>query len=432
MDSYRECLNGKKLLLLGSTRNDIEFVKACKELGVFIGVTDWNKLEDAPAKRLADKYYNISIADKVSIDRIIREDGYDGVITGFSDGYLKFYQEICEYSGLNCYATKNQIDIFTNKTKYKELLRKYEVPTLKNYNISDIDESFEKFPLMIKPAIGSGGKGLAIANNYEEFKLIISEIDNYEDLVIERYISDRNELTAFFLFVDGEVFLLGTANRFLSKPQGDKIGLPILYSLPSSYDEKFKKEVYPNMKKMFEDVGMKNGILFAQCMLVDNEINIYDIGYRVTGTMEFKIFEKLYGIDTLKMLISYALLGKMNPLGIDINERLKREGYGVNVTIQGNKGVVKKIKGIENLLNDDRIIDVAIKTAPDEEITEEMIGTLSQIVARIFFTSDSLEDALNMIKYIYNNIEVYDENNDDMILDRIDEKKIIDIYRQKL
>lgn len=429
MNDYNNILKGKKLLLLGSTRNDLEFVKSCKEMGVFIGVTDWNKLENAPAKKVADKYYDISIADLEALDKIIKEDKYDGVIAGFSDSYLNYYEAICKYSGLNCYATKEQIELLTNKTKYKKLLKEYNVPTLRQYKVDEINKDFDKFPLMLKPAEGSGGKGLTVAKKYDDFINVINGYNNTDGLVIERYIEERLELTAFFLFVDGEVTLLGTANRFLSKKQGDKVGLPILYTMPSSFDEQFKNENYPNMKKMFEDIGLKNGILFAQCMIVDDEINVYDIGYRVTGTMEFKLFNKMYGIDTLKMLISHALIGDMNPLKLDIKALMNKQSYGYNVTIQGKPGIVKEIHGAQELMQDEEIIDVAIKTAVGSEITEKMLGTLEQIVARIFYTSETLENGLNKLDKIYETIKVINQDDEDMILERIKNEDILDLYR---
>ena len=62
---------------------------------------------------------------------------------------------------------------------------------------------------------------------------------------------------------------------------------------------------------MFRSVGIKNGMMFIQCKVVDGDCLVYDIGYRITGSLEYIIFKKVYGYDPLDMLIRYALTGNM-------------------------------------------------------------------------------------------------------------------------
>ena len=49
-------LFGKKLLVLGSNTLMCDIVNTAKRLGVYVIVTDWNKLEVSPAKQIADEY----------------------------------------------------------------------------------------------------------------------------------------------------------------------------------------------------------------------------------------------------------------------------------------------------------------------------------------------------------------------------------------
>ena len=48
-------LKGKKLLVLGGTRFSCEIVEKAQEMGLFVGVADYNQVEDSPGKQIADK-----------------------------------------------------------------------------------------------------------------------------------------------------------------------------------------------------------------------------------------------------------------------------------------------------------------------------------------------------------------------------------------
>ena len=107
--------------------------------------------------------------------------------------------------------------------------------------------------------------------------------------------------------------------------------------MPSSYDRAFRETTAPPMIKMFKDLGLKNGILFAQC-IVDNGVSlVYDIGYRLTGSLEYKLQEKLYGFNPLKMLVYHSLTGNNYLEKKDLDQKLKDndKNYGFNVTILG-------------------------------------------------------------------------------------------------
>ena len=96
----------------------------------------------------------------------------------------------------------------------------------------------------------------------------------------------------------------------------------------------------------------------------------------------------------------------------------------------GKEGTVSKILGRDKIMEIPGIIDVTIKTVPGDKITKEMIGTLGQIVVRIFFTADNLEKALDIIDDVYSKIQILDENGENMILDVAKREEIIGEYKK--
>jgi len=163
-------LRGKKLLILGGTLLSCEIIKQAKKQGAFIVVTDY--LEDSPGKKIADKSFLISTTDVEAVVDLIRNEKIDGVLTGFIDLLLPYYVEICEKANIPCYATKEQIDITTNKTKFKELCRSFDVPVVEEYDIkypfTKGDIKHLEYPVLIKPVDNSGARGVFICKNCDE------------------------------------------------------------------------------------------------------------------------------------------------------------------------------------------------------------------------------------------------------------------------
>ena len=90
-------------------------------MNVYLMVTDY--LEDSPGKKIADKSFMVSTTDVDAVVQLIKEEKVYGVLTGFIEFMLPYYQKVCEKAGIKCYATKEQIEITTNKSKFKQLCR---------------------------------------------------------------------------------------------------------------------------------------------------------------------------------------------------------------------------------------------------------------------------------------------------------------------
>ena len=128
-------LKGKKLLILGGSPASCEIVNAAKSFGVYTIVTDWNSPEKSPAKKIADCFWNISLMDYDALLERIKEEGIDGILTGFTDSYLLPYQHLCELAGFPCYATKEVFELTMNKARFKQFCRDNGIPVIPEYSL---------------------------------------------------------------------------------------------------------------------------------------------------------------------------------------------------------------------------------------------------------------------------------------------------------
>lgn len=414
----------KKLLILGGNVLSCDIVRKAKAMGIYTIVTDWYDTQRSPAKLLADEYWMDSIEDYDTLLRKIREEHIDGVITGFTDSYLLPYHHICELAGLPCYGTKEQFEILTNKDRYKSLCREYGVPTIRQYDLGDADICY---PVLVKPVDSSGSRGITICNDFDELQMAVkaAEVSSKRGkYIIERYMDGR-EVTVFWLFVDGRYHLAAVGNRHVKQNQGDDvIPLPVGYTFPSVFTPKYISDVVPNAERMFEAMGIRNGMMFMQCKVENGTCYVYDIGYRLTGSLEYKIFEKVGGYNPLEMLIRFAITGKMTD--VDISSEIDPMGMqpSFNVSCLCAPGVIGEIAGCEQVKEMDGVIDVVLSHFPGQTITEQMRGLLAQITVRVLGSVNSKEELYPAMDRVGNIIRIISEDGRDLSLPGIELKDI--------
>lgn len=406
--------SSKKLLVLGATKFIAEIVKEAKKYGAYVVVADYNKV--APAKEIADEAVLIDVMDITSIVEYIKNNNIDGVLTGFTDSLLLPYIKICEASGLPCYISIEQEKITTDKTIFKKLCRKFNIKVLDEYT------SFNhlEYPVIVKPVDNSGARGISICYNDEEFylgKKIALENSKSNQILVEKYVNFQ-EATVFYIFINGVAHFIAMGDRYVKSFDNKVLRLPTGYCFPSRGIKKFYQENDKKFKRMFNELKIKNGLMFIQGFL-DAELNFipYECGFRLTGSLEYKLIQAIQGYNPLSMLINFAITGKMldEKQSIDTNPFFKKNGY--NISCQINPGKIKKIIGENKIKNLENIIDCFFSYEEDDIIPNEAIGKLSQIGIRILFIADKQEYD-NTISYIKNNLSVLDENNQEMLINK--------------
>lgn len=417
-------LQGKKLLILGGNNMSKEIVRMARKMGVHTTVTDWYDTNRSPVKLIADDYWNESIEDYESLSALIKKNHIDGILTGFTDSYLLPYQHLCEINNLPCYGTKEQFEILTNKDKYKALCRKFNVPTIEEFPADSMDVPY---PVLVKPVDSSGSRGISICHNRQDLETALTVAKNASKqgkVVVERYM-DGKEATVFWLFSDGKAYLTAIGNRHVKHNQdGNIIPLPVGYTFPSIVTPKYREEVESNAKRMFESLGVKNGMLFMQCKVENGICYVYDIGYRISGSIEYKILDEACGYNPLEMLIRFALTGKMTEEDLDskVNPTGMRPSF--NVSCLCAPGTIKEIKGLDAVRSFPEVIDVVRAHYPGQTITEQMKGLLTQITVRVLGVVATKKDLYTCMKKVQDEIHIVSDSDEELLLPGIEKEDI--------
>lgn len=417
-----ESIKGKKLLVMGGTQISCEIIRSAKRMGVHTVVADYNPPEKSPGKRIADEAFLVNVTDVEATVEFVRREKIDGVLVGFNDMLLPYYAEICRIAGLPAYGTKEQFDIFINKDRYKPLCRQFGVPTVDEYKVdlNDFDNSIKniKFPVLVKPADSSGARGITICESAEQLRSAYAKAEEFSKtgkVLVERYLTGR-EVTVNWLFQDGNYYFTGAANRHVKNNQEGVIPLPVGYTYPASITDRYREQIEPKAKEMFHAVGIQNGMMFMQCKVEDNECIVYDIGYRLTGTQEYKNIAATCGYDPMKMMIYFALTGKMAEESVAKWVNPDFGTYSYNVSFLTKPGKIAEMTGYDELKNISGYIDAVVAHYPGEEITEKMRGLLTQISLRVFGTADSKEELWENLSQVQKTVHIISTEGDEMVL----------------
>ena len=413
-------LAGKRLLIMGGMRISCEIVRKARQMGIYTIVADYYPVEKSPAKVIADKAIEVSVTDVDAVVEAIKQEQVDGVFVGFNDMLLPFYADICKKAGLPCYGTKEQFEVLIAKDKYKALCRQFGVPTIPEY---DINDEHIQFPVLVKPVDSSGSRGITICHNRQELTEAVEtgkHASKTGKVLIERYMDGR-EVTVFWTFQDGNYYLSALANRHVKHNQGqDVIPLPVGYTFPSVFLPKYRAEVEENCKRMFRHLAIGNGMMFMQCKVENDTCYVYDLGFRLTGSLEYKILERVCGYNPLEMMIEFALTGKMGDVSIADKAVPEFKTPAFNVSCLCAPGTIKEIKGIDEVKAMPEVEDVVIAHTPGETITEQMRGLLAQITVRVLGSVSRKEELLPVMQKIDGTVSIVDENGRDLLLPGIE------------
>lgn len=411
-------LKGKKLLILGATAYITNMVEIAKSKGVYTIVTDPDP--DSPAKKVADKSYNIDTTDIEGIIAIALENKVDGITTGYSDVNMPICYKVCKRLNLPFYASLENIERTSDKSKFKQLCREYGVPVVDEYSLENINNI--KYPVIVKPTDSYSSKGITVCNNQEELVKGIEKAKSFSktnNFIIERYMTCK-DVNIDYLIQDGKVMLSAVGDRYVNTEQEGLSPLSAAVIYPSNYLDKYVKELDGKVRKMFEDIGIKDGVVFIQSFLDDEGFHFFEMGYRTGGGQSSVMISKINGIDYVELLINHALTGKMseNDLSLLNNPYFNVSACGLVLLLKS--GTIAEIKGFCELRNIPEIVNITQFYKVGDTVMPQVLGTLGQSLCRIHIIANNREQLASVIAKVQNTIEVIDVEGNNMLLNGFD------------
>lgn len=392
----------KKLLLLGGLKYLIPVIEKAKNLGYYVVTCD--NLPHNVAHKYSDEYHNISILDKDLVLSLAMKLNIDGIMSFAIDPGVLTAAYVSDKMGLPSAGPYKSIEIFQNKGKFREFLRKnnFNVPNSKTYSDPNLalNEFDFNYPVIVKPVDSSGSKGVSkvcIESELESAILFAVKASPTKTFIIEDFLEANGFASDSDCFsVNGSLDFITFSNQRFD-PKSPNPYAPSGFTWPSTMDEEHQNYLRNELKRLVSLLGMKSSIYNIEVRLSKNKKPfIMEVSPRGGGNRLSEMIEAATDVDLITFGIKAALGEKV--------ERLAEPEYKMNLgqlILHSNKqGIFKEVIISSAIQKNIHEIDLWVK--PNDRINSfssanDSIGT---IVFK-FSKKDKLEDVLsNYMNYI--------------------------------
>lgn len=431
-----ENLKGKKLLIMDRTALAACAVRRAKELGIKTIVANFYPEDQSPSKQIADEKVDIDISDIEAMVNLIKNRHVDGIFVGWTDSHLPFYAQICEKAGLPCCGTLEQFEVFSNdKRKFKAACNKYGVPTPLEY---DVDISFNRkvldtieYPVMVKPADGSGGRGIMRCDNEEQLKTHYKKLymeSSSKKIVVEKYIQSHNEIFVHYTVQNGIPSLSAAFMKFKTNEEKDLAASCIFHTFSPSFMTKYVDDVEPAVLAMIKGYGIQFGNIMFQGFEENGRFYFHESGLRPGGDQFYVFAERLNNVSSLNLLIEFALTGKMDSCNVQELDNYNFSQYCCNYYIPLKPGKITRISGV----NDVNAMPEVLQNIQFKFVGDEIAQTssLDRVIFRIHVMAPTKELFANALCRICDTIDIRDENNEDMQIEKLTYENVMRVVNE--
>ncbi len=420
---------GKKLLILGGFYLACDIVKAAQRMGAYVIVADYNP--ESPAKDIADRFELISTLDVDALEKFCREEGVDGVTTGFVDILLQPCYDLCQRLGLPCYMTPKMIEVSTNKVAFKEECNRYGVPVPQTYLVGGeiTDEIYSKinYPVFVKPLDSSGSRGAGVCNNREELDARFEEALSYSvshNAIIEDYITGR-EFLMDYIAVDGEFRVLSMFDRYMTPDRGSAVNYSNISMTPSKAIDKYLAEINDKVIAMYKGLGFTDGVLFMQGYYDGRRITFFEMGCRLGGSY-YNHQRACLGHNAIDMVVRFALSGKMtneiDSIPIDIAKYKGKYALDCDYLLKGSDETIAKIVGLEEIRKMDGVVE--IQQFHDVGYHYVKDRTVDKCIVDIEIVCNSKEEVIEKVNYLNSAFDVLNEKGESLLMTKLNPEEL--------
>lgn len=314
----------KKVLIANRGEIAVRIIRACKELGISTVAVYSEADKNALHTRLADEAVCIGPAKSsqsyLNIKNILEAacgTGCDSIHPGF--GFLSenaTFAKMCEESNIKFIGPSYKIiDLMGNKTNAKELMKSANVPVVPGSNgsvdsLEDAIEISEKigYPIMIKAALGGGGRGIRLVNSAEElpeaYEIVKQEAKmsfSDDEIYIEKFIENPRHVEIQVLADEyGNCIHLGERDCSVQR-RNQKV----LEESPSTVlDSKLRKAMGEAAIRAVK--ASKYSSAGTIEFLVDKHKNFYFMEMNTRIQVEHPVTEWVTGVDIVKEQLRIA------------------------------------------------------------------------------------------------------------------------------
>lgn len=412
---------GKKLLILGGNPETTPLVEIANSMGIKTIVTS-GRSTDA-AKKAAWKAFDIDGMDVEGLIELAQQEKVDGVLVGVADILVPSYCKVCNALGLPCYATEKIVEVFSYKDTFKATCEKYGVHGIPEYKLDadlkreDLDRV--QYPVMIKPVDNGGGVGMTVAYNEIELREGVQkalDASHSKRFIVERYMQ-CDDMGMYYTFKDGYCSASCIYDRYTTGEQEGFSRVCLGGTYPSKHIDEYYEKMHDNALRMFEEIGIQNGVLMLSGFYENGDFYMYDPGFRLQGEAPHLLMKAIHGFDQREMLIRFALTGSEGCVNLETEDDAQLRGkWAATLWFLLRQGTIDKIEGLDALDRDKQVVANIQRLHTGDTVLQEWIGNEKQVLTRLYLVCDNKQELGDCLKEYQAKVKVFDTNGNDMLL----------------
>ena len=386
---------------------------------------------NTPIAKIADKFYHVDTQNVDEVCKIVEKEGVDGIFVGSSEVNIDPAITVSERTGCHFYSNREQWDIISDKSEFKKLARKYGVPVPCDYHVTaeflPEDMAKVKYPVIVKPVDSSGARGMNVCYNEEELRryyLEALEWSKSKKIVVEELITGGREVFFHYTIQDGNYSLsMGFTKFKVISEERDYVSLPIFHMYPSSHIDAYIERVDEAAKKMFKSIGLQNGIVMLQGFDIDGEFKFFESGYRMGGEQMYVFTDHQNGINSLEMMINYALTGKMADFDVRERDNAQFKWPCCNYYIPLKSGVITEVYGLDEIERMESVLNVTKMFEVGDVIYDT--NALERVCLRLHVYGKTAEELAKALVEISATLRILDENGNEMQIEHLEYERCL-------
>ncbi|MEK5079511.1 pyruvate carboxylase [Solibacillus sp. FSL W7-1436] len=339
----------QKILVANRGEIAIRILRACNELHIKT-VAIYSREDSGSYHRYkADEAYIVGVGKKPidayldieGIIKIAKEANVDAIHPGY--GFLSEnvdFARRCEEEGIQFIGpTSKHLDMFGDKVKAREQAVSAEIPVIPGTdgpvaNLQEVEQFSEThgFPIMIKAALGGGGRGMRLVNSkeelasaYERAKSEAKAAFGSDEVYVEKAIIKPKHI---------EVQIIGdTHGNIVHLYERDcsiqRRHQKVVEIAPSnSISDQLRNEICDAAVKLMKNVGYINAGT-VEFLVADNQFYFIEVNPRIQ--VEHTITEMITGLDIVHAQIKVAegLDLHSKEVGIPAQDKIPLFGYAI-------------------------------------------------------------------------------------------------------
>lgn len=407
-----ETMKGKRLAVFGGnfiTREIMDYAHAH-------GITVLSVSNDpnAAMHKVSDEQYVLNNTDEELMMKFFKEQRVDGILSCSTETVIRKNIDFIVKTPYYYYAQPEAWHILMSKERFKEYSKQFGIQVCPSYRIED--ENI-KFPVVVKPTEGCNAFGMTFCRRREELTSAVEEARK-KSLGTGDYICEKFLQGAMFLFYlwrqRGKTYVASTS-RFIDYDFNyTNNWTPFLQIFPANEENIIRNTLFTPLSTMFDELGVENGSCFFQGIVEDGIPYIIDTGFRLPGSMDYRIVKKEKGVDLIASHIQHALTGRF---GEDFSAlETPFQHYHAIMSIGLKNGVISKIRGVDAIADIPGVYYVHQYRKEGDVMTRSGF-TVHQDLCRVYVEAPNKAELLKRTETILNLIQVENDKGENMLRD---------------